>query len=79
MNRLAREATQTGEVTKQLEKDVPSRTSRSRCGVFIQGAPRALIVSVRCWSVMMKTMLGWSPGAAPLTPSARHRRRWCGS
>ena len=45
VNRLAREGTQLGAVIWQLEKPIPSCTSRSITGVFIQGAPRARMVS----------------------------------
>jgi hypothetical protein len=75
VKRLAREATQTGEVAKHWVNAVPSRTSRSSWGVRIQLAPNAAIVSARCWSVIMRMMLGrLMNGRFQLTamPALRH-------
>ena len=54
-----RAATQTGDGVKQLLKAMPFSTSESRVGVRICRLPKAPMVSLRCWSVMMKRMFGF--------------------
>ena len=53
---VARTGMHTGVVT-QLEKRTPSAAMRSRFGVLTQ-PPEQPNASQRCWSVMMKRMLG---------------------
>ena len=45
---------------KACEKAMPRCASRSRLGVTMCSKPRKRRVSQRCWSVIIKTILGWS-------------------